>query len=318
VDASVVVPTFNKLPLVLRTLEGLERQDISPDLFEVIVVDDASSDGTGEALRRSKRPYALNVIRHDTNKGRAVARNSAIRAAGGRLIVFLDDDMETDPGFLSSHIAEHEGDERLAVIGNVRTHPRANGSAVSRYLDTRGAQKIRSRADLPFKYFSTNNSSVAKAHLEAVGLFDEEFSTYGFEDVEIAARLAKDRGVRFVFGEKAATQHIHKHTLEDLLDKKVLAGRSSLKLLLQKHPDLWSQVGLDIVENPKPFGEPLGRTIKKLSFKILNAAAFHKVAERVVRDTTFYPLTNLLMDYLVLRSYWLGMGRPRNLASVDF
>lgn len=311
-DVSVVVPTFNKLPLVLQTLEGLERQDVATDTFEVIVVDDASSDGTTEALRNRKRPYALNVIMHETNKGRAVARNSAIRAAKGRLIVFLDDDMETRSDFLSSHLKAHERDDRLVVIGNVKTHPRANHSAVSRYLDTRGAQKIKTRADLPFRYFSTNNSSVAKEHLEAVGLFDEEFSTYGFEDVEIAARLSTERGLRFVFSEKAATLHLHKHSLEGFLEKKVLAGRSSLKLLLRKHPGLWSEVGLGIAEGARPFREPPGLSIKKTVFRILNATSFHRFAEKVVRDTTFYPLTNALLDYLVVRCYWIGMGRPQS------
>jgi glycosyltransferase involved in cell wall biosynthesis len=317
-DVSVVVPTYNKLPLVLQTLDGLERQEVPPDSFEVVVVDDASSDGTSEALQNLKRPYGLNVLRHERNRGRAVARNSAIRAAKGRIVVFLDDDMETSPRFLTSHIAAHRQNHKLVVIGNVKTHPRANGSAVSRYLDTRGAQKIRTRSDLPFRYFSTNNSSVAKEHLEAVGLFDEEFSTYGFEDVEIAARLSRDRGLRFVFSEEASTLHLHKHTLEDFLRKKVLAGESSLKLLLRKHPDLWSQVGLETFEDLKVFREPAGLSIKKACFKMLNAIAFHNVAERLVRDTTFYPLTNLLLDYLVVRCYWIGMGRPTSPATVNF
>jgi glycosyltransferase involved in cell wall biosynthesis len=318
VKASVVVPTFNKLPLVLQTLDGLERQDVPPDLFEVIVVDDASSDGTSQALKNLKRPYDLKVIRHEKNKGRALARNSAVRAAGGRIIVFLDDDMETSPNFVSSHIDAHKNDDKLVVIGDVKTHPRANGSAVSRYLDTRGAQKIRSRTDLPFRYFSTNNASVAKEHLEAVGLFDEEFSTYGFEDVEIAARLSSERGLRFVFCEGAAALHLHKHTLKDFLDKKVLAGRSSLKLLLRKHPHLWSQVGLEMVETPRPLREPPRLSLKKIAFRALNAISFYGPAERVVRDTTLYPLTNLLLDYLVVRCYWIGMDRPRDLSSVKF
>lgn len=315
-EASVVIPTFNKLQLVLRTLEGLERQDIDPAEFEVVVVDDASSDGTSDALERLKPPYSLRVLRHETNRGRAVARNGAIRAAAGRLIVFLDDDMDVVEGFLSSHIRAHAGNDKLATVGNVRTHPRANHSAVSRYLDTRGAQKIRRRGELPFKYFSTNNSSVERECLEAVGYFDEEFSTYGFEDVEIAARLAKTLGLRFVFCKDAVSLHLHKHTLDDMLQKKILAGRSSLPLLLRKHPELWSQVGLDIVEDFMPLEDPPALSVKKVAFKISNAIAFHKLAERIVRDTTCYPLTNILMDYLVLRCYWLGMNRPRRIGDL--
>ena len=316
-EASIIIPTFNKLPMLLRTLEGLERQDCGPGSFEVIVVDDASTDGTSEAVGRRRPPYELKAIRHDTNKGRAVARNSAIEAAEGRLIVFLDDDMDVVEGFVSSHIRASSGVERIAVVGNVRTHPRANHSAVSHYIDTRGAQKIRGRSDLPFRYFSTNNSSVARRDLQAVGMFDEAFSTYGFEDVDIAARLSKELGVRFLFCEEAASLHTHKHTLEDFLEKKMLCGRSSLRILLRKHPELWSQVGMAVVERPRPLREPPALTLKKAAFRMLNGAGLYKLAQAIVRDTTFYPLSNALMDYLVLRAYWVGMDRPEAFCSVD-
>ncbi len=316
--ASVIIPSFNKLPLLLRTLEGLGRQDCDPGTFEVIVVDDASTDGTSEAIARLRPPYTLRAIRHERNLGRAVARNSAIKAAEGRLIVFLDDDMDVVEGFLSSHIRAHGGAERLAVVGNVRTHPRADGSAVSRYLDTRGAQKIRTRGYLPFRYFSTNNSSLARADLEAVGLFDEAFSTYGFEDVDMGARLSKELGVRFLFCEEAASLHIHKHSLEDFLEKKIACGRSSLRILLRKHPELWSQVGMAVVEPPRLLREPITLSLKKSAFRILNGTGLNVLAEAIVRNTTFYHLTNALMNYLVVRSYWIGMGRPEAPGSFDF
>jgi glycosyltransferase involved in cell wall biosynthesis len=315
-DATVVVPTFNKIATLLRTLEGLGSQDCV-GAFEVVVVDDASTDGTSEALGRMSPPYQLTTVRHDCNRGRAAARNSGIRAARGRLIVFLDDDMEAAAGLVSAHISAHAGGDKLAVVGNVRTHPRANHSAVARYLDTRGAQKIRSGGDLPFKYFSTNNSSVPRRDLESVGLFDEAFAAYGFEDVEIAARLASNLGVRFIYCEEAESLHLHKHTLEDLLEKKVLAGRSSLRLLLRKHPKLWPDLGLEILESARPFRESPALTARKTLFRILDAVGFHAVAEMIVRDSTFYRLTNCLMDFLVVRSYWIGMGRPGGREAVD-
>ncbi len=312
--ASVVIPTYNKLPLLLATLDSLERQDCEPGDFEVVVVDDASRDGTAEALGNLARPYALRVVRHRENKGRAAARNSGVGAAQGRTVIFIDDDMEAAAGFVSSHMGCHKGGDKVAAVGNVRTHPRANHSAVSRYLDTRGAQKIRGEGELPFRYFSTNNSSVKKAHLQAVGLFDERFSSYGFEDVEIAARLSKDLGLRFVYLEEAASLHLHKHTLEDFLEKKVLCGRSSLRVLLLEHPELWSEVGLDAVERPRLLREPLVLSIKKIAFRILNAISFHGPAKTIVNETTFYHFTNVLLDYLVLRSYWIGLDRPEDRA----
>jgi glycosyltransferase involved in cell wall biosynthesis len=309
-EASIVIPTYNKLPLLLRTLEGLERQEGPEGGFEVIVVDDGSSDGTAEALARGNRSYSLTTIRHSANRGRAAARNSGVRAAGGRIIIFLDDDMDTAPGFVQGHLKGHLRIGKVALVGDVRTHPKADHSAVSRYLDTRGAQKIKTRNELPFKYFSTNNSSVGRDHLEAVGLFDESFLSYGFEDVEIALRLSKQLGLKFMFCPDAASLHLHKHTLEDFLRKKVICGESSLKVLLRKHPEVWPELGLSIVERPHFLREPLPLSLKKLGFGILNATRSYEWAEAAVRHLRAYPLTNCLLDYLVLRSYWLGLGKP--------
>jgi len=309
-EASIVIPTHNKLPLLLRTLDGLERQQDPGCEFEVIVVDDGSDDGTSEALTHRNPPYALTAIRHVKNKGRAAARNSGVRAAAGRLIIFLDDDMDTDPRFVAAHVKGHSREEKIALVGDVKTHPKANHSAVSRYLDTRGAQKIRTKGELPYKYFSTNNSSLVKAHLEAVGLFDESFMSYGFEDVEVAARLSKQLGVKFLFCPEAVSLHLHKHTVEDFLRKKVVCGESSLKVLLRKHPEIWPDLGLGVLERPKPFREPMGLSLRKVAFRILNATRSYKWAEAAVRDLTTYGLTNPLLDYLVLRSYWLGLGKP--------
>jgi glycosyltransferase involved in cell wall biosynthesis len=314
-DASIVIPTHNKLPLLLRTLDGLERQENPGQVFEVIVVDDGSTDGTADALARGNRPYALRTIRHETNKGRAAARNSGVREAGGRIVIFLDDDMDTAPQFVAAHLRGHSAEAKIALVGDVRTHSKANHSAVSRYLDTRGAQKIRTRGELPFKYFSTNNSSVARKHLNAVGLFDESFLSYGFEDVEIAARLSKQLGMKFMFCPEASSLHLHKHTLEDFLRKKVVCGESSLKVLLRLHPELWPQLGLDVIETPKPFRESFGLSFKKLAFRALNATRSYKWAQAAVRDLTAYGLTNPLLDYLVLRSYWLGLGKPSGRSS---
>ena len=309
-EASVVIPTHNKLPLLLRTLDGLERQEDPGCPFDVIVVDDGSDDGTSEALTHRDPPYGLTAIRHAKNKGRAAARNTGVRAAAGRIIIFLDDDMDTDPRFVAAHVKGHSGADKIALVGDVKTHPKANHSAVSRYLDTRGAQKIRTKGELPYKYFSTNNSSLAKEHLEAVGLFDESFMSYGFEDVEIAARLSKQIGLKFFFCPEAASLHLHKHTVEDFLRKKVICGESSLKVLLRKHPEIWPDIGLNVLESPRPFREPLSLSFKKTAFRILNATRSYKWAETAVRDLTTYGLTNPLLDYLVLRSYWLGLGKP--------
>ena len=204
---TVVTPTYNKLHLLRRTLASLEAQDIGADRFELVVVDDGSSDGTEEYLREYEAPFGLEVVRAPANRGRAAARNRGLERASGALVVFLDD-VVLVPGFLLAHHELHAGCARVSGIGNLVNHPEVTMAPVDRYMSTRGAQKIKTRGPLPWRYFSTNNSSVLRADLDAVGGFDEDFRYYGFEDLEIAYRLQRQRGLEFRFVEAARSLHI--------------------------------------------------------------------------------------------------------------
>src|SRR5262245_25867711 len=91
-DLSIVVPTYNRRAGIERFLRALEEQTFPATRFEVVVVDDGSTDGTDAALAAMQTPYRLRVL-HQENAGPAAARNAGLREAQGRLIVFLDDDV---------------------------------------------------------------------------------------------------------------------------------------------------------------------------------------------------------------------------------
>jgi len=86
---SVIIPTYNRERLVGRAIESVLGQTY--DDFEVIVVDDASSDGT-EAILRVYDDPRLRYLRHETNRGGGAARNTGIAVTGGRCTAVLDDD----------------------------------------------------------------------------------------------------------------------------------------------------------------------------------------------------------------------------------
>jgi glycosyltransferase involved in cell wall biosynthesis len=88
-EISVVIPTFNRWPIVHETVGGALRQEGVE--LEVIVVDDCSPDGTAERLEAAD-DERLRVFRHETNRGVAAARNTGINAARGEWLAFLDDD----------------------------------------------------------------------------------------------------------------------------------------------------------------------------------------------------------------------------------
>lgn len=233
---SVVIPTRNKRPLLARTLAALEAQAGGPEAWEIVVVDDASTDGTAELLASSAaRPGSrLRVVRCDANVGRAAARNRGAAAATGRWLLFLDDDILAGPGLLAAHLSRLAAGAGVGTIGRVRTAPEIVDAPHFHYLDTRGAAKVAGDT-VPARYFVTQNAAVPREAFWAVKGFDERFSAYGFEDAELGFRLA-DRGLRFLAVPGPAPCHLHHHTLGQFLAKKRECGRWALPLLARLHP----------------------------------------------------------------------------------
>src|SRR5689334_5698711 len=109
IHVSFVIPTYNRAAVLVECLQALDRQRESGIPFDVIVVDDGSSDGTAAALA-SLQPtlgVAVQGLRQE-NQGPAVARNRGVAQARGELIVFLGDDIIVEPGYLAHLCAAYE------------------------------------------------------------------------------------------------------------------------------------------------------------------------------------------------------------------
>ena len=127
IAASVIMATCNKATYLDLTLAALEHQVLPADLWELIVVDDASADATPQILNfygeRGRLPLVCR--RSPKNRGRAGARNDALALARGHVVIFLDDDRLTGPDFLLQHTLRHRGDPGV-VHGNtnrrIHTH----------------------------------------------------------------------------------------------------------------------------------------------------------------------------------------------------
>src|SRR5689334_5243212 len=135
-EVSVVIPTHNRLEVLAEVLQALESQQGAPP-FEVVVVDDGSTDGTGDWLRN--RTFRLNLlVLSQENRGPAAARNTGVAVASGRWVAFLGDDTVPSPGWLAVHRAAHrrhgEGN-LLAVIGYTGWHRRMRLNPFLRYIN---------------------------------------------------------------------------------------------------------------------------------------------------------------------------------------
>ena len=210
---SVVVPTFNRKDSLQKTLDGLARQTYPAAQFEAVVVSDGSTDGTDALLAEYARtsPFPLQVI-CQPNGGPARARNNGIENARGEVVVFLDDDVEPSPEFLAVHAAHHQNQSDAVVIAPMLPDPALawrepawiaweHAMLEKQYSAWRSGEWAGCG---PHNFYS-GNASVRRVHLLAVGGFDEQFPRQ--EDVELAVRLEKQCGVRFVYEPDAPGTH---------------------------------------------------------------------------------------------------------------
>src|SRR5581483_5725622 len=242
---SVVIPTYQRCVSLRRSLEALARQSLPPSDYEVIVPIDGSTDGTQEMIERFRAAYRLRSV-WQPNQGRAAARNAGVRLAEGRLIVFLDDDMEPVPGFLRAHQAAHPPGSRRAVVGPVPIADDRSAPPVVQYRRA-GIEAHLNRLAQPgyrlgFRDVYTGNLSLRRDVLQEVGGLDESFRLYGHEDYELALRLMK-AGVELAYCPQAVA---HQHYDKDLagLARDCVARGHTAVLFARKHPEIAASLKL--------------------------------------------------------------------------
>ena len=232
---SVVVPTYNRLTTLRHVVPSLVAQELEPGAFEVVVADSNSTDGTAEYLADVAREHPF--VRHlpGPYTGRASARNAGIAAAQGRIVLFTDADIIASPDLLSRHLAHHDQPGVRAVVGM-----EVQVASYDEYLAKRDEPAKREPLHgerpkrLSWLYFLTGNASVPRADLERVGRFDEEFTGYGHEDLELGYRL-QHAGIPIVYEPGAVNYHWHPVPWAEQQQKYELAGRSTVRFY-RKHP----------------------------------------------------------------------------------
>ncbi|MGD1100630.1 MAG: glycosyltransferase family A protein [Terriglobia bacterium] len=175
---SVVMSTYNRRDaLVSRTLPAIFNQDFPPDEYEVIVIVDGSTDGTGTALRQLRPPCALRII-EQPNRGPSAARNTALGMAQSDLVIFIDDDIVCSPDIFRRHVKAHMGQDPVVVYGSISLAPGKPASILA-YANESWFQKYNSHLDTqgglnwPDDTFLISNSSLPRSLLLACGGFDE-------------------------------------------------------------------------------------------------------------------------------------------------
>lgn len=230
--ATVVVATHNRRALLARLVVALTRQVGAP-AFEVVVVDDASNDGTWDELERAaaSSPFPLQRIRVPVNRGPAHARNLGWRAAAADVVCFTDDDCIPVATWLAGLL--RRVDQADIVQGRTEPNPEQ--------LDRRGP--FSRTMIVPFEqgFYETCNIAYRRPVLERLGGFDESFRNPFGEDTDLAWR-ARGSGARTTFAADALVHHEMwpSHVCATFRDAKRLEG---MVHATRNHPDLRRQVG---------------------------------------------------------------------------
>ncbi len=236
-DISVVVPTFNRREIVMRSLETLFSQDFPSSRFEIIVVVDGSGDGTGAALRTLASNCSFRVIEQE-NRGPAGARNTGFREAQADIVLFLDDDMQCDRGLLSAHVRAHQRLGPVAAFGALFPSSDSKANLASECFKREiGAFHLRHLVDPEAEWKVTDcifsNSSIPREMLLRTGGFDEQFRMR--EDLELGIRL-RENGVRMEYVKEAIAYQHYSKTASDLLRDAETFGAADA-LFARKHPE---------------------------------------------------------------------------------
>jgi serine acetyltransferase/glycosyltransferase involved in cell wall biosynthesis len=235
---SVVIATYNRADLLRRLLEQLDRQTLDAARYEAVAVDDGSAEDVRARLRGLSTRYRHRIERQ-ANAGAAVARQRGVDLARGRIIVFVDDDMQVGPAFLEKHLEKHDGPDTV-VLGRLRPDAKLADMPLferfyARTMARIGDDLASGRAPVRGHNIYTGNVSLPRELFLRAGGFDADFRA--LEDEELGVRLEKG-GARFRFADDAETIHASDWTsMKKWLDRAYRDGVYQTKLS-KKHPDV--------------------------------------------------------------------------------
>ncbi len=239
-NASVIVCVHNRPMEIEACLQSLLETDYSG--FEIVVVDDASTDGTPvrlEEFRRTHPELTVRIVRNDRNKGVSGARNAGVGAAKGELVFFTDSDCLVGREWLRAMAAGFH-DPTVAAVSGPIVDPTPTTWTQRAYV---GTSRI-AHSSLQRRKLSGGNMGFRRALLQR-HLFDEALR-YGCDEDDIARRM-QAHGHRIIRISDAPVQHVHPLNLRSYLDQGLRQGRGAARFWY-KHGiyigrDLWAVAG---------------------------------------------------------------------------
>jgi len=236
---SVVIPTRNRCQVLRDALLALERSEGFDGGFEVIVIDDGSTDDTARLLASVVPSRFVLKILAQPASGPARARNLGLREVAAPRVLLLGDDTLVGPKTLAAHLVAAGGRE-VAVQGRIEWDPDLEVTPVMDFLAPAGPQfYFKGLADgqrISWRELLASNLSAPASWFEDER-FDERFPIAGFEDTELAFRWAR-RGHEAFYSAQAVCWHRHRYdSIEPFLERQRRVGQAA-RLAARLHPSL--------------------------------------------------------------------------------
>lgn len=228
VEVSVIVPIYNAATIIDGLLDALDVQTLDAARYEVVLVDDASTDGTPDLIIRKLTPGArarFHLVRQPVNGGPAAARNAGLAVASAPIIAFTDADCEPDPDWLETGLARLRADDAPAGVEG-QTLPKGEpGPLTHQMVNTTGG------------LFMTCNMLYRR---DALGEgFDPRFRVAFLEDSDVAFNVL-ERGEDIVWAPEVIVRHL---VLPASRGKFMKEARKRFynPLLAKKHPRAYAE-----------------------------------------------------------------------------
>jgi len=205
---SVVVPVYNGEETIQTCVESLIELDYPKDGFEVLVVDNRSTDGTREILRR----YPVTVLEESEIQSSYAARNLGIRCSRGEVLAFTDADCVVEHGWLRSIVRAIAPEDVGGVAGAIEAYE--TGSPLEEYQAQRVLRAERAYQHRVLPFAQTANAAYRRTVFDRIGLFNPGIIFGG--DLDLSWRMQREAGLRLVYEPLAFVWHRHRTTVQGL------------------------------------------------------------------------------------------------------